>query len=291
MAFRRTGRGNRGLSVLATCSCSATELVSRTNIGTVLINSSLKVIILKCRSALSIAVRSVVRRDTTITHNVGSALLVASVPFVSCRASICSTIIGTKHLVGRNHTRTIGLRNNGRIYPRVGTVMSTSVPIYTRLNLAPRSIGTFNKFGMRKGNRTTTRGLLSSTHTIRRTKTFTIILRYIPRTLTAGVARDVRVPAVKVNTNTKYSKRMLICRSVLTVCSGVGPGFIGRFTRINRRVHRTFHACGRRITTKAFPTTRRAFGVSRAILSGLCWSVPARSFTVFLSGGGGAGLR
>lgn len=238
--------------------------------GDVLINSSLKVIVLKCRSAVSIAVRSVVRRATTISQNTGGTLIIKSVPFVSCRTSICSTIIGTNELVGRNHYRTIGLRNKTAIYPRVGTVASTRVPIITRVNLAPRSVGVFNNFGMRNGGRRTTGGLVRRTRTMRGTNTFTIMLRYIPTGLTGLVSRGVAVPAVNVNTKTSYSKRILMGRSVLTVFSNFGPGFIGRFTSIKATVGSNFSTCVGRMGTKSFPTRRRAFGVSSRIVGGLC---------------------
>lgn len=256
-ACTRVGTTNRGIAVLATCSFAATNVVSTTNVSAVLVNSSTDGIVTKGTSALPVAMSRVVCRTHDITHTYGRTLILYSVPFNDCRIYGRSTLHGTYHVVGRANISTLGLRNNIRVLSAIRTLVGTNVPIYNRLKLAPRDIGGFNNCNVHTGRSTRTRGLVDSTGTLSGTNYFTVILRGIPTGLTTRISHRMGTMAVNVKTNGNYSKRILICTSTLNVARNFGPGFLHRFTRMNRRVRGKMGTCVSTIGDIRCPDTRR----------------------------------
>lgn len=249
----RVGRHKRGVSVLATCSCSVTRLVSRTNVSIVLMNSSTSGMVTNGMAALPVALSRVVCRNGSIVGTIGHTLIIISLPFNACRKGSGRTLTSTVHIVGRARTSYVGLRKNSRVQRSVRHVLYTNVPIVKRLKLAPRSVGGFKACAIHTHRRTRTGGLVTSTRLLRRVNYFTVMLRGVPTTLTTRITSRLAVPVVNVNTNKKMSKRILIVRSVLNVGRKFSPHFLHHCTGLTRSVAHTIRACVRSIGARSFP--------------------------------------
>lgn len=257
----RVGRENRGVSVLASCSCAATRVMSNTNVSIVLMNSSTSGIVTKGIAALPVALSRVVCRKGSIIHKIGHTLIIISLPFNACRASRCRTIAGTVGMVGVARTSTLGLRKNIRVVSTMGGVVTTNVPVVKRLKLVPRSVGGCKACAMHTGSRRRTRGLLDSTRLLRRAKYFTLMLRGVPTSLTRHITERLAVPIVNVKTNNTMSKRILMMSSVLKVAGNFDPHFLHHCTSLRAIVAKTVRRCISSIGGKSFPgRSRRCWG-------------------------------
>lgn len=249
----RVGRENRGVSVLATCSCAVTRVISNTKVSIVLINSSTSGIVTNGIAALPVALSRVVCRNGSIIHTIGHTVIMMSVPFNSCRKGSGRNLTSTVHVVGRDRTSTLGLRNNRRVVRAMGHVLYTNVPVVNRLKLVPRSVGGCNACAIHTGSRTRTRGLVHSTRLLRRTNYFTLILRGVPTRLTGHITDRLAVPIVNVNTNNSMSNRMLIVRSVLNVGGNFHPHFLHHCTSLFAIVASTVDRCISSMGGYSFP--------------------------------------
>ncbi len=253
----RVGRRNGGVTVLATCSCAVTHVISNTKISIILVKSSTSGIVTNGAAALPVALRRVVCRTASIGHNIRHTLIIYSVPFNACRIGPARNIGGTVHVVGRDKYSTLGLRNNIRVVSAIGTVLTTNVPIVKRLKLAPRDVGGFKACTIHTERRTRTSGLISSTRLLRSTKYFNVMLRGVPTTLNYHITSRLSVPLVNVNTNSRISNRILIVSSVLNVAGNFSPGFLHHCTSLRAIVASTVKHCIASIGGYSFPDTSR----------------------------------
>lgn len=268
----RVGRENRGVSVLASCSCAVTRVISNTKMSIVLIKSSTSGMVTNGIAALPVALSRVVCRNGSIIHNIGHTVIVISVPFNSCRNGRLRKLTSTVHVVGRDRTSTLGLRKNRRVVNAIGHVLDTNVPVVKRLKLVPRSVGGCKACAIHTGSSTRTRGLMHSTRLLRRTKYFKLMLRGVPTTLTTHITDRLAVPIVNVNTNNSISNRILIIRSVLNVGGNFHPHFLHHCTSLRAIVASTVDHCISSIGGLSFPGRGRRCWRARSarFLTSIC---------------------
>jgi 3-methyl-2-oxobutanoate hydroxymethyltransferase len=226
--FARFKAEGRKISMVTAYDAWSARLVGRSHVDAVLVGDSVAMVVHGHPTTLAASVALMALHTRAVARAIGGKLLVADLPFLSCRKGIpaAMTAVGALVTSGAQAVKLEGVDGHEDV---VRHIIGSGVPVMGHIGLTPQSVNRFGGFRVQGRNGDQAAALLRQAHTLEDLGCFSIVLECIPAELGARITSELALPTIGIGAGAGTDGQILVLHDLWGVDTGQAPRFVRRY--------------------------------------------------------------
>ena len=218
----------RGRKIAAVTCYDATfaRLVDRAAIDVVLVGDSLGNVVQGQTSTLPVTVDDIVYHTRAVARGLGTAHLVADMPFMSFRSEDVA-LQNAGRLMAEGHAHAVKVEGGEDVAPIVAALVRRGIPVMGHIGLTPQSVHALGGHRVQGKGQDGRDKLLADARALQAAGAYSVVLEGIPARLAADVSAALDIPTIGIGAGAGCDGQILVLYDLL----GLNPEFTPRFLK------------------------------------------------------------
>lgn len=257
--FARFKAEGRKISMVTAYDAWSARLIARSGVDAVLVGDSLAMVMHGETTTLPATVRLMALHTRAVATTVDGKLLVADLPFLSCRKGIPTAMmaVGTLMSSGAQAVKLEGVDGHEDV---IRHIVESGVPVMGHLGLTPQSVNQLGGFRVQGRNEVAAARLLRQAQTLQDLGCFSIVLECVPGDLATRITKELKLPTIGIGAGSGTDGQVLVLHDLWGVDPRPSPRFVRQYVDGARVLTEALDQYDDDVKHTRFPTPEESYG-------------------------------
>jgi 3-methyl-2-oxobutanoate hydroxymethyltransferase len=226
--FPQAKTQGRKLAMVTCYDYTFARLLAGSAIDGILVGDSVAMVVHGHASTLSVTVAMMRLHTEAVARGAGGKLVVADMPFLSCRKGIGEAIEAARELVaaGAHAVKLEGVDGHEDV---VGRLTQSGIPVMGHLGMQPQSVRAYGGFRVQGRGEEAAQAILRQALALQDLGAFAVVLECIPAALAGEVTAALRIPTIGIGAGAACDGQILVLQDMLGMNADFKPRFVRAF--------------------------------------------------------------
>jgi len=227
-------------------------------VDVVLVGDSLGMVVQGRSSTLPVTLDEVVYHTAAVARGLGTALLVADLPFMTYR-DVDTTLCSSSRLVAESGAAMVKLEGAGHVLDSIRALDRHDIPVCAHLGLTPQSVHKFGGYRVQGRGKSAADRLLADAHAVQDAGADALVLECVPADLAVRITSELQIPTIGIGAGPGCDGQVLVIYDMLGITPGKRPRFSKDFLSGHDSVVAAIKAYARAVRSGQFPAAEHSF--------------------------------
>ena len=227
-------------------------------VDAVLVGDSLGMVVQGRNSTLPVTLDDVVYHTAAVARGLGTALLIADLPFMTYR-DIDTTLRSSTRLLAECGAAMVKLEGAGHVLESIRALDRHDIPVCAHLGLTPQSVHKFGGYRVQGRSKSAAERLLADAHAVQDAGADLLVLECVPAELAARITAELQIPTIGIGAGAGCDGQVLVIYDMLGITPGKRPRFSKDFLNGHDSIVAAIKAYARAVRTGQFPAAEHSF--------------------------------
>lgn len=256
LAAARDGR--RLVTVTAYDACMA-RLADESGVDMILVGDSMGMTMLGYDTTVPVTLDDIVRHTAAVVRGVKRAMVIADMPFLSCRISEEEALRNCGRVMQETGADGVKLEGGETMAPTVRRLVDCGIPVLGHVGLLPQQVKTAGGFRVHGRSPEQARQLKRDARLIQEAGAFGIVLEAIPMDLAAAITEELRIPTIGIGAGAHCTGQIQVIHDILGLFEAFVPRHTKRYACLAETIRGALSAYGDDVREGLFPGEEHAF--------------------------------
>lgn len=237
-------------SFAAQCDAAGVDLV--------LVGDSLGMVVQGRASTLPVTLDEIVYHTTAVARGLGTALLVADLPFMTYRDAD-TALRSSARLIAEGGAAMVKLEGAGHVLEAIRALDRHDIPVCAHLGLTPQSVHKFGGYRVQGRSKSAAERLLAEAHEVEDAGADLLVLECVPAELAGQITRELQIPTIGIGAGVQCDGQILVSYDMLGLTPGRRPRFSKDFLSGHDSISAAMRAYARAVRHGDFPGPEHSF--------------------------------
>jgi 3-methyl-2-oxobutanoate hydroxymethyltransferase len=226
--FARFKAEGRKISMVTAYDAWSARLIARSQVDAVLVGDSLAMVMHGHATTIPATVHLMALHTRAVATSIDGKLLIADLPFLSCRKGIPAAMgaVGTLVSGGAQAVKVEGLDGHEDV---IRHIVGSGVPVMGHLGMTPQSVNQLGGFRVQGRNDAAAANLIRQAHALQDVGCFSIVLECVPADLAARITAELQLPTIGIGAGADTNGQILVLQDLWGVDPSPSPRFVRRY--------------------------------------------------------------
>ncbi len=226
--FAKFKAEGRKISMVTAYDAWSARLVARSQVDAILVGDSLAMVMHGHATTLPATVQLMALHTRAVATSIEGKVLVADLPFLSCRKGIPTAMMAVGALVssGAQAVKLEGVDGHEDV---VRHIVESGVPVMGHLGLTPQSVHQLGGFRVQGRNDAAAENLIRQAHKLQDAGCFSIVLECVPTDLATRITRELQLPTIGIGAGPGTDGQVLVLQDLWGTDPRPSPRFVRRY--------------------------------------------------------------
>ncbi len=227
-------------------------------VDVVLVGDSLGMVVQGHASTLPVSVDDMVYHTAAVAHGLGSALLVADLPFMSFRDA-ATALHSSGRLMAEGGAAMVKLEGADWVLDVIQALARHDIPVCAHLGLTPQSVHKLGGYRVQGKTKVAAEQLLADAKAVVQAGADLLVLECVPAALAKRIGAEISIPTIGIGAGVDCDGQVLVIYDMLGITPGKRPRFSKDFLAGRGSVVEAIRAYVDAVRSGAFPAAEHAF--------------------------------
>jgi len=257
--IRRKKKAGEKIVALTAYDYFTAKLLDRAGIDLVLVGDSLGMVVLGYETTVPVTMEDMLHHTRAVVRGNNRALVVADMPFLSCRISEEEAIRNAGRFLQEAGADAVKLEGGEEIAPLVERMTSAGIPVLGHIGLTPQSVLQLGGYRVKgKQAREATR-LKKDAVALEQAGAFALVLEAIPAELGSDVSMSLAIPTIGIGAGPGCDGQVLVVHDLLGIGDGRPPKFVKAYADLAGEMLQAFSSFRDEVRSGSFPDADHSY--------------------------------
>jgi 3-methyl-2-oxobutanoate hydroxymethyltransferase len=251
------GRGEKIVALTAYDASFAAQC-DAAGVDLVLVGDSLGMVVQGRASTLPVTLDEIVYHTTAVARGLGTALLVADLPFMTYRDAD-TALRSSARLIAEGGAAMVKLEGSGHVLDAIRALDRHDIPVCAHLGLTPQSVHKFGGYRVQGRSKSAAERVLAEAHEVEDAGADLLVLECVPAELAGQITRELQIPTIGIGAGVQCDGQILVIYDMLGITPGRRPRFSKDFLSGHDSVVAAMRAYARAVRHGDFPGAEHSF--------------------------------
>jgi 3-methyl-2-oxobutanoate hydroxymethyltransferase len=227
-------------------------------VDVVLVGDSLGMVVQGRASTLPVTLDEVVYHTAAVARGLGSALLLADLPFMTYR-DVDTALRSAARLLAEGGAAMVKVEGAGYVLDVIRALDQHDIPVCAHLGLTPQSVHKFGGYRVQGKSKSAADRLIADAHAVQEAGAGLVVLECVPAALAARITDELRIPTIGIGAGAECDGQVLVLYDMLGITPGRRPRFSKDFLSGHDSVAAAIKAYAHAVRAGEFPSSAHAF--------------------------------
>jgi len=245
-------------AVLTAYDATMARLFERAGVDVLLVGDSLGMVVQGRASTLPVTLDEIVYHTTAVARGLGTALLVADLPFMTYRDAD-TALRSSARLIAEGGAAMVKLEGAGHVLEAIRALDRHDIPVCAHLGLTPQSVHKFGGYRVQGRSKSAAERLLAEAHEVEDAGADLLVLECVPAELAGQITRELQIPTIGIGAGVLCDGQILVSYDMLGITPGRRPRFSKEFLSGHESIVAAMRAYARAVRHGDFPGPEHSF--------------------------------
>jgi len=251
-------RSGHKIVVLTAYDASFAAQCDAGGVDVVLVGDSLGMVVQGRSSTLPVTLDEMVYHTAAVARGLGSALLVADLPFMTYRDA-GTALTSSARLVAEGGAAMVKLEGAGYVLDAIHALVAHDIPVCAHLGLTPQSVHRFGGYRVQGKTKSAAERLLADARAVQDAGADALVLECVPAPLAAQITGELQIPTIGIGAGAGCDGQVLVMYDMLGVTPGKRPRFSKDFLAGQGSIAAAIKAYADAVRSGKFPAAEHSF--------------------------------
>ncbi|MDR2574411.1 MAG: 3-methyl-2-oxobutanoate hydroxymethyltransferase [Desulfovibrio sp.] len=259
LTFAEAKRNGTKLAMLTAYDYTMAKLMDASGVNGILVGDSVGMVSLGYRDTLPVTMDDMVHHTKAVAKDVGNALLVADMPFMSYQTSVRDAIYNAGRLIKEGNAHAVKLEGGRETCPQIRAIVDAYVPVMGHVGMTPQAVNMFGGFKIQGREEASARKIMEDAKAVEDAGAFAVVLECIPAQLAEIITRSLSIPTIGIGAGKSCDGQILVYADMLGMFEELTPKFAKVYADIGGQIRKAFAEYVNEVRRGEFPSPDHAF--------------------------------
>ena len=201
--------------MIAAYDATMARLFDQCGVDVILVGDSLGMTVLGFDTTIPVTLDAMVHHAGAVSRSTKRALVVADMPFLTCRINDDETVRAAGRLLQEGGAAAVKVEGGGPVAGTVRRLVECGIPAMGHLGLTPQSVHQLGGFRAQAKQAGEADRLIEDARALQDAGAFAIVLECIPADLARQVTGDLRIPTIGIGAGPHCDGQVLVSYDLL----------------------------------------------------------------------------
>ncbi len=260
LTFQKYKREGRKIVALTAYDYSTAKILDRAGVDLILVGDSLAMVALGHQTTHAVTMDEMIHHVKAVTRGVGSAFVVADLPFMSYQVDVKEAITNSGRFIKEANAHAVKLEGATSLnLETIDRLVGMGVPVMGHLGFTPQSVHALG--GTRVQGRTADQALklIEDSIALEKAGVFSLVLEMVPATVARLVSEQLSIPTVGIGAGNGCDGQILVTDDLLGKYTDFQPRFVRRYANLAESCQQAISSYSEDVKSGGFPNESESF--------------------------------
>ncbi|HPA47151.1 MAG TPA: 3-methyl-2-oxobutanoate hydroxymethyltransferase [bacterium] len=242
------------------------QLLDRAGVDVILVGDTLGMVFQGHESTLPVTVDEVIYHTRAVRRGIGSALLVADLPFLSYQVSVEEAVRNAGRMLKEGGAVAVKLEGGSTAVSVISAMVQAGIPVMGHVGLAPQSCNLIGGHKVQGKTVEDIEQLLEDAQAVEDAGAFSMVIEAVPWPVAREITSRVTIPTIGIGAGPYCDGQVLVTPDLLGLFTAFKPHFVRRFAQLGDETLKAFETYVSEVRSGGFPTLDESYSLDESLL-------------------------